>query len=221
MAKAIIKLNNGTRIEIDGSAEEIKKILSLYSDVSNSISFDKRKPSTDSTPSPLHEKVQDALKIAKGQLEQSVQPCGVPQCKYNQQDTGTVACTKPTFPVEESEKAKGRHADNHAIWLFYCMRFVRTCYGAPPSGDAQRVYDNFVQKGIIKKDENIPIGAIVFWRWTTYGHVGICSSENQIIHTGLNSKEIGAREEPISYVSEKLGKDNYLGWAYPPESWLA
>ena len=66
------------------------------------------------------------------------------------------------------------------------------------------------------------------FRWDKYGHVGIYSEGNKIIHTGLNRKELGVRKSPLqditdvldSYNKDKNQQTSYLGWAYPPKHWL-
>ncbi len=168
----------------------------------------------------VSELIKNALASAEKQLGMVAQPCETKACKYNQNNPGKDACATPTSPAEASEKVEGRHIDYHAVWLFYCMQFVRTCYGAPPAGNAIEVYNTFNRNDVIRKDHDMPLGAIVFWHWTTYGHVGIHLGGNQIIHTGLNSMEKGVRVDPLGQISQILGRNNYLGWANPPEFWI-
>lgn len=74
------------------------------------------------------------------------------------------------------------------------------------------------------------MGALVFWHWADYGHIGICTGDGKVIHTGVNPKlkRKGIRESPLEEITEVMNEYNkvggripsYLGWAHPPETWL-
>lgn len=172
---------------------------------------------------------QKALLWARNQMSSYIQPCDTKGCKRNQNDMGNISCKTPTYPADDQDKKKNNHEDGHAIWHFYCMRFVRMAYGAPggyPS--AKNMHDVLNKIGKISKEDIIPTGSLVFWYWSTYGHVGIYSDEGKVIHTGVNRKRVGVRESLLeditdvmnSYNKNKTRETTYLGWAYPPGHWL-
>ena len=176
-------------------------------------------------------KIELALTWAKAQLGKYVQPCRTIGCKYNPNQVGDVACKTPNPAPDADDVKKDNAEDNHPFWNFYCMRFVRTAYGAPPDyPKAEDMYQTLKQKGLIKTDTNIPVGALIFWHWSIFGHVGIHGGNGKVIHTGVNPKlkKKGIRESQLEEITEVLNgyniaegrKTSYLGWAYPPESWL-
>lgn len=176
-------------------------------------------------------KIDLALIWAKAQLGKYVQPCSTVGCKYNSKQPGDMACKTPN-PLPDAEDIKKNNTeDGHPFWNFYCMRFVRTAYGAPPEyPKAKDMYQTFKQKELINTDINIPIGTLVFWYWSNYGHIGIYTGNGKVIHTGVNPKlkKKGIRESLLEEVTEVLNgyniaeglKISYLGWSHPPETWL-
>jgi len=173
-----------------------------------------------------------ALKWARTQVGKSVQPCQTKGCKYNETNPGTAACATPNPAPDTDDKAKGRVENGHPLWHFYCMRFVRMAYDASAQyPSAKSMYDALKQKGEIKTGKEIPSGALVFWQWAEYGHVGIYtnSPSGQVIHTGVNPNLIknGVRTSSLSDITEVLDGYNkqpksgksYLGWACPPKDW--
>ncbi len=178
-------------------------------------------------------KIAAALAWAKAQSGKYVQPCHTTGCKYNLNQTGgNAACKTPNPAPDADDIKKDNTEEGHSLWNFYCMRFVRTAYGAPSEyPKAEDMYQSLKKAGAITVDRNPPAGAIVFWHWSVYGHIGICVGEGKVIHTGVNPslKKKGIRESLLTEITEVLDTYNhyqkpqtsYLGWAYPPESWLS
>ena len=175
-------------------------------------------------------KIENVLKWANAQVGKYAQPCKTSGCKYNEINSGITPCSTPNPPPDADDIKKGSAKDGHAVWNFYCMRFVRFAYNGPAEyAKANDMYLALNKKGAIKTDKNIPHGALVFWPWETFGHIGICVGDNQIIHTGVNpkTKEKGIRISSLADITEVMDGYNkypntgksYLGWAYPPETW--
>ena len=113
------------------------------------------------------------------------------------------------------------------------MRFVRTAYGAPADyAKAEDMYQTLSKSGEISTINEIPLGALIFWHWSVYGHIGIYLGDGNVIHTGVNPdrKKIGVRESPLTEITDVLdgynhyekggARTSYLGWAHSPEKWL-
>ncbi len=232
MAHATIRLKDGTLIDINGSVEEVKKVLALYPDVVESKSSSGLEEKTvQPITSPELTKPQKALEWARGQIGHAVQPCKTPGCKYNYDQSGATPCSTPNPRADDDDIKKEHHADYHPFWNFYCMRFVRSTYGGPAEyAKAEDMYQALSKAGKISTSADIPSGALVFWFWSTYGHVGIYSDSGKVIHTGVNptTKKDGIRESSLIDVTEVLDgynhyqnpRTSYLGWANPPENWL-
>lgn len=179
----------------------------------------------------MEKKIESALAWAKSQSGKYIQPCETVGCKYNSSQTGNTACNTPTFRADADDLKKGNHEDGHSLWNFYCMRFVRTAYGTPAQYEkAIDMYEALHAKGLVRSDSDIPAGALVFWYWSNFGHIGIHAGDGKVIHTGVNAKlkKKGIRESPLEDITEVLNpfsiseerKTSYLGWTYPPETWL-
>lgn len=233
MTKTTIKLPDGTIIEINGSPEEIQRILSLYLD-KNKFNHAEVTTSEESEVIPeakeSSDKMKSVLTWAKSQVGKYVQPCGTPGCKYNLANSGAAACRTPNPSADSDDIEKENEENYHPFWNFYCMRFVRTAFKAPPAyPKAEDMYQALKKAGVIVEDEPV-VGVIVFWHWSTYGHVGIYIGDGKVVHTGVNPslKKNGIRESPLVDITEVLDRYNhyqkpqtsYLGWAYAPESWL-
>lgn len=171
-----------------------------------------------------------AVSWAKAQLGKYIQPCATAGCKYNLNNSGTEACSSPSASPDSDDLTKGNAEDGHALWNFYCMRFVRSAYGAPGQyPKAEDMYQDLKRQNLINIDLSPAEGALVFWHWSIYGHIGIFSN-GKVIHTGVNPQLVrkGIRESLLTDVTEvmntyvkKEGLDNsYLGWSLPPEPWL-
>ena len=170
------------------------------------------------------------MKWAKAQLGKHIQPCGTNGCKYNANLTENTSCSTPRPSPDKEDLRKGNLEDGHPLWNFYCMRFARTAYGAPAEYEkAENMYQALKRRGMINTSQDIPVGALIFWNWSTYGHIGIYSGNGRVIHTGVNPKlkQKGIRESPLTDITEvldgynRLGKGtSYLGWAHAPENWL-
>lgn len=176
-------------------------------------------------------KQEQALAWAKARLGQYVQPCSTAGCKYNPEQLGAAACTTPNPSADASDVEKNNQEAGHPFWNFYCMRFVRSTYGAPAFyPKAEDMYQALKRGGAINTDANIPMGALVFWHWSIFGHIGIYSGNGNVIHTGVNAKlkNKGIRESALTDITEVLSaynlaagvKETYLGWAIAPQSWL-
>ncbi len=172
-----------------------------------------------------------ALTWAKSQIGKYVQPCRTLGCKYNLDQSRSVACSTPQPAPDADDMKKGNQEDGHPLWNFYCMRFVRTAYSAPGEyPKAEDMFQALKQKGAISTNMDIPVGALVFWHWSTFGHVGIYSGNGNVIHTGVNPalKKKGIRESPIGDITDILNGYNhfegietsYVGWASAPNNWL-
>lgn len=232
MAKANIKLKGGTTIDIDGSVEEITKILALYPAPAESISTEGLEAKAPVVTIPVTPtKSETALEWARAQMGRYVQTCNTPGCKYHYDQPGTAACSTPNPRADDDDIKKENNEAYHPYWNFYCMRFVRSTYKAPAEyAKAHDMYEALSKSGAIKTDVNIPLGALVFWFWSTYGHIGIYSGDGKVIHTGVNpvTKKNGIRESLLTEVTEVLDgynhyqspRTSYLGWANPPENWL-
>lgn len=77
------------------------------------------------------EKMSQALTWARAQLRKYVQICRTDGCKYNPDHLGGSACKTPNPSPDTDDVKKGNMEEDHPFWNFYCMRFVRTAYGAP------------------------------------------------------------------------------------------
>lgn len=221
------------QIEIDGSIDDIKEILSLYPGALESVSLTEVGVESEKVISPFSEfKVQKALEWAKNQIGKHIQPCGTPGCKYNYNQPGETICGTPNPRADDEDVKKENHEKYHPFWNFYCMRFARTAYAAPANyAKAEDMYQSLSRAGAINTSNDIPQGALVFWHWSTYGHIGIYTGDGKVIHTGVNpsKKKDGIRESPLTDITEVLNgynqyeiggtRTSYLGWAYPPENW--
>ncbi len=176
-------------------------------------------------------KIENTLKWANAQVGKYIQSCSTSGCKYNAISPGSSPCTTPNPGPDADDKKIGNLKDGHAVWNFYCLRFVRSAYRGP-SGEYEKANDMYLalkQKGEMKTDKNIPRGALVFWPWEKFGHIGICVEGDKVIHTGVNpkTKENGIRVSSLADITEVMDGYNkypntgksYLGWAYPPANW--
>ncbi len=237
MIKVIIKFENGNIIEISGPADEVKKILTLYPGGLESVSLaelaETRSEDIKIAPSLSELKIQKALEWAKAQIGKYIQPCGTPGCKYNYNQPGEIICGTPNPRADDDDVKKENHESYHPFWNFYCMRFVRTAYAAPADyAKAEDMYQALSRAGVINTSSDIPLGALVFWYWSTFGHIGIYTGDEKVIHTGVNpsKKKDGIRESLLADITEVLNgynhyevngiRTSYLGWANPPEKWL-
>lgn len=161
--------------------------------------------------------VQKALTLATSHLDESVQPCKTAGCKFNPNDKGERACDSPDPAPEADDEKMGIIEEGRLLWFYYCMRFAGSVYGLPPGKSAQQYHDFFKEQRKIVGDVKIPVGALAFWRYGGYGHVGIHAGGEQIIHTGASkaNKKQGVRAESLEAISRMLGKGSYLGWYLP------
>lgn len=157
---------------------------------------------------------------AKVQLGREVQPCGTNDCVHSPAHPGEKACATPDPKPEEGADIS---ADGHLRWYGYCARFVRMAYNQKAKySSASELYE--AVKDSVGTSSDIPVGALVFWKWKTDGHVGIYVGDGSVIHTGANArtKEKGIRSSPLTDITEVLGKGSYLGWVDPttePLNW--
>lgn len=101
------------------------------------------------------------------------------------------------------------------MWSGWCELFVERAYGTRGQY-ARAIYDYNAQRaaGRIHTDTNPPAGALVFYTWDSYGHVGISIGGGQVISTqGLNTP-LPVRQHSVTGVGLP-----YLGWSYAPTGW--
>ncbi|GEM_PF-2273956 len=90
----------------------------------------------------------------------------------------------------------------------YCQRFVRVCFEAAGIEQDVGVYSakEASQKWIVSTSrENIPVGAVLYFNATSYGHVGIYLGNNRMIHALHRVVE--------SEISTNFW-DLYIGWGW-------
>src|SRR3989344_103402 len=200
MAHASVKLKDGTTIEVDGSTEEVLRILTLYPGPVESKSATGIETIVTTPTTFVPPKSQTALIWARAQMNKSVQVCKTPECKYNYAQAGIAPCSTPNPRADADDVKKENHENYHPFWNFYCMRFVRSAYGASSEyAKAHDMYEALSRTDRIHTDGDIPLGALIFWFWAEYGHIGIYSGDGKVIHTGVNptTKKNGIRESPI------------------------
>jgi len=163
-------------------------------------------------------KIQDAIIKAREQLKRRFQPCKSKICKHNMSGSGSMPCNNPNPRADNDDKKMGNEENDHPYWSYYCLKFVRTSYNMPIEfGRAILMFQDLEKKRLINLSNEIPVGALVFWHWKNFGHIGIHTGNSSVIHTGINRMEFGVREEPLQEITSRL---KYLGWAHPPKHWL-
>lgn len=90
----------------------------------------------------------------------------------------------------------------------WCQRFVKECYEAagiyaPYSADS--AYEAYTWWCVSKDTSNIPIGAVLYFNTSEYGHAAIFTGNNTMLH-GVST----VREETIS----SWYWNRFLGWGY-------
>jgi len=172
-----------------------------------------------------------ALDRARQQISRSVQSCKTIDCKYNYEHPGTDVCRTPDPRCSDFDEEIENHDHFHPLWNLYCLRFVRMCYGGPDEyRGAINMYQALLASGSMHQEPDIPAGALVFWVWPVYGHVGIYSGDKKVIHVGLGAdiRKKVIREDFFEEITKQADKRNhkekdgesFLGWAYPPKNWL-
>lgn len=106
------------------------------------------------------------------------------------------------------EAQSGWHANprvSSGTWKNWCLAFVSDAYKS--SGVyLSRSYSTAQQAAnvmVTNTDRNPPRGALVFYRWNGYGHVGISLGNGQIIHADYNG---------IKVTGLDLAGRTYIGW---------
>jgi len=102
-------------------------------------------------------------------------------------------------------------------WSGYCEAFVEQAEGLKFTFTSALVNYNWeASQSRIHTDANPPIGALVFYGGSVYGHVAVSIGNGQAIGTqgGQTSDALPVRQYPV------VGFFNipYLGWAYPQGS---
>ncbi|MBI3182322.1 MAG: peptidoglycan-binding protein [Myxococcales bacterium] len=103
--------------------------------------------------------------------------------------------------------------DPSGSWHYWCLGLVNRAYQAagndramlhkPRAIDSYYAYKN---AGLVQSGGNPPRGALVFFSWGDYGHIGISLGDGTYIGTLTSGPQTGVR--PIQ-------ASTYLGWAYP------
>lgn len=172
------------------------------------------------TSSKIPSRALEASEWARNRKGRVFQPCETLKCSYNYdpKQKGKEACKTPTW-IDGYDVEHDNHKDFHSYWFFNCARFVQHAYGVRGKGNAIVMYRKLKKMGLVNENNDVPEGALVFWDYDTWGHVGICSGNGKVIHTGhkKSSREKGVSEDPISEISKRLP---YLGWAHVPTDWF-
>lgn len=101
------------------------------------------------------------------------------------------------------------------MWSGWCELFVERAYGT--SGRYPSAQANFNAQraaGRVRTDTNPPAGALVFYAWGSYGHVGVSLGGGQVISTQGFSTPLPVRQHTVTGINLQ-----YLGWAAAPTSW--
>lgn len=104
------------------------------------------------------------------------------------------------------------------MWSGWCELLAEQAYGTRSRyGSALADYNAQRAAGRIHTDTNPPAGALVFYQWGTYGHVGISLGGGQVISTkGFSTPEPVRQHAVVGIGSTGLP---YLGWSYAPSTW--
>jgi hypothetical protein len=70
-----------------------------------------------------------------------------------------------------------------------------------------QVAHGYAHRGV----RHAPLGALVFWRTSVFGHVAVADGYGGEWSTSVNNR--------IGHASSTYYFNNYLGWAYAPASW--
>lgn len=100
------------------------------------------------------------------------------------------------------------------MWSGWCELFAEVAYGT--RGRYPSARDNYKAQraaGRIRTTGTPPVGALVFYDLTEYGHVGISLGDGYVVSTqGYNTPKKVARHTV-------KGMGGYLGWSEAPTSW--
>lgn len=96
----------------------------------------------------------------------------------------------------------------------WCLKFVANAFGAPAAGfySAQVAANQLRPQGAAAGVAAAPAGALVFFSWGVYGHVGISLGDGRMVHAGSVVKVDAVPRG--SYWGTR-----YLGWVSAPGSW--
>jgi hypothetical protein len=101
------------------------------------------------------------------------------------------------------------------MWSGWSEQFVERAYGTESRfSSARDAFNAQRAAGRVHDDANPPAGALVYYRWTSYGHVGISIGGGQVISTQGVSTPLPVRQHAIKGISLE-----YLGWAAAPPDW--
>lgn len=132
----------------------------------------------------------------------------------------TAACpaisTRESRAVDWAKSQIGQTHSGSRQWSGWCELFVENAYGTSGRyGSAATNYTARKNVGQINTDTNPPAGALVFYSWGSYGHVGISIGGGQVVSTqGDGSKALPVRQHGVTGMGLP-----YLGWAWPEASW--
>lgn len=145
----------------------------------------------------------------RGRVNVEIGDCATPECRYH----------PPSGTREERAKLPECDREVHVPWFEGNVRFAMTAYGVESTGakTAADLYTRFTNQGRIRREAEIPVGALVFWERTDSGsgHVGVSIGGKKVVHTGLDHPERGVRESSI----DEIGTKSFLGWSLPPHAW--
>ncbi len=102
-----------------------------------------------------------------------------------------------------------RNRKGATAWEGWCLRAAANSYGRAHAGyrTAYALWNNRVRLGKAHRNRRPPRGALVFWRTSKNGHVGVADGRGGFWSTSVR-RRIGFATLPYFR--------NYLGWAYKP-----
>jgi hypothetical protein len=96
--------------------------------------------------------------------------------------------------------ARARLGTNGGMNPYECLRFVRTAYGLSSSfANAHTAISVAQQKGILRGGSPVdaPRGAWMLYRWSSYGHAGIKTDGDRMIHLYTSSGQARVVENSV------------------------
>jgi hypothetical protein len=97
----------------------------------------------------------------------------------------------------------------------WCQLFVELAYGTRGRyASAMAAYNAQRAAGRIHYDTSPEYGALVFYRWGSYGHVGLAIGGGQVISTQGVNTPLPVRQHTVT----GLGLP-FLGWSVAPPNW--
>lgn len=135
----------------------------------------------------------------------------IPRC-------GGVVSTRESRAVAWAQSQLGvsyTRSTPDGMWSGWCEAFAEIAFGTRYRyGSAIANYNAQRAAGRIRTDTNPPQGALVFYSWGSYGHVGVALGGGQVISTQGYSTPLPVRQHSVTGIGLP-----YLGWAYAPADW--